>query len=128
MSVVATADAFLNLFICLVMINIYNYSDAKKEKFLLRAAFYLGLGFLTKGLAILAVTGPTSLLYFLIIKKLDRFFSAVFNVKAWIVFGLIVAPWFLVLFLREGASSLEYLLLGQSFGRFSETMESHSGN
>ena len=35
MSVVATADAFLNLFICLVMINIYNYSDIKKEKFLL---------------------------------------------------------------------------------------------
>ena len=31
MSVVATADAFLNLFICLVMINIYNYSDTKKK-------------------------------------------------------------------------------------------------
>ena len=68
MSVVATADAFLNLFICLVMINIYNYSDTKKEKFLLGAAFYLGLGFLTKGFAILAIIGPASLLYFLIIK------------------------------------------------------------
>jgi hypothetical protein len=128
MSVVATADAFLNLFICLVMINIYNYSDTKKEKFLLGAAFYLGLGFLTKGFAILAIIGPASLLYFLIIKKLDRFFSAIFNAKAWIIFGLIVVPWFLVLFLREGASSIEYLLLGQSFGRFSDTMESHSGS
>ena len=58
MSVVATADAFLNLFICLVMINIYNYSDTKKEKFVLGAAFYLGLGFLTKGFAILAIIGP----------------------------------------------------------------------
>ncbi len=128
MSVVATADAFLNLFICLVMINIYNYSDTKKEKFLLGAALYLGLGFLTKGFAILAIIGPASLLYFLIIKKLDRFFSAIFNAKAWIIFGLIVVPWFLVLFLREGASSIEYLLLGQSFGRFSDTMESHSGS
>lgn len=128
MSVVATADAFLNLFICLVMVSLYKFSQHNNERDLLLAALFVGLGFLTKGFAILAVTGPAALLYFLLTQKLNTFFSAIMNMKAWFIFLLIAAPWFTVLYLREGAESIQYLLLGQSFGRFSDTMESHSGS
>ena len=86
MSVVATADAFLNLFICLVMVSLYKFSQHNNERDLLLAALFVGLGFLTKGFAILAVTGPAALLYFLFTQKLNTFFSAIMNMKAWYIF------------------------------------------
>ena len=65
MSSAATADAFLNLFITLLMINLFNYSIKKDDKLLILSGIYVALGFLTKGLTIIAICGTVSLIYFL---------------------------------------------------------------
>ena len=126
-STVATADAFLNLFITLGLIGLYKYSINQEQKYLNSAAIYIAIGFLIKGLAIIAIAGPTFLIYCLLSNKTIHFFKAVISGAAWIRFLLIVCPWFVVLYLRTDIGSIQYLLLGQSFGRFSEAMENHSG-
>ena len=69
MSFAATADAFLNLFITLLMINLFNYSLKKDDKLLIWSGIYVALGFLTKGLTIIAICGPVTFVYFLLKKS-----------------------------------------------------------
>ena len=127
-SFVATADAFLNLFITLALLNIYSYVKNQKQNHLNNTAIFISVGFLIKGFAILAITGPIFLIYCFITKNIKLFFKAALSGSAWIRFLIIVCPWFLILYLRTDLESLQYLLFGQSFGRFSDVMESHTGS
>ena len=127
-SFVATADAFLNLFITLALLAIYSYVKNQKQNHLNNAAIFISIGFLIKGFAILAITGPIFLIYCFITKNIKLFFKAALSGSAWIRFLIIVCPWFLILYLRTDLESLQYLLFGQSFGRFSDVMESHTGS
>ena len=127
-SSVATADAFLNLFITLSLISLYKFTINQEQKYLNSTAIFIGIGFLIKGFAIIAIAGPVFLIYCLLSNKKILFLKAAISSAAWIRFLLIVCPWFVVLYLRTDIGSIQYLLLGQSFGRFSEAMENHSGN
>ncbi|MDC2989468.1 glycosyltransferase family 39 protein, partial [Gammaproteobacteria bacterium] len=127
-SFAATADAFLNLFITLALINLYKFEEQKKNKFLNFATTYIALGFLTKGFAIVAICGLVFLFYCFFNRKLNSFFSAIFNLKAWVIFTIIVSPWFVYLYMQTNSESVMYMLFGQSFGRFTNTFENHSGS
>mgnify|MGYP005731010297 FL=1 len=65
-SFAATADAFLNLFITLLMIEIYEYANKQKDAHLIKAAFFVAIGFLLKGLTIIAIGGMVALILSLI--------------------------------------------------------------
>ncbi len=127
-SFAATADAFLNLFITLALINLYKFEEQKKNKFLNFAAVWIALGFLTKGLAIVAICGLVFLFYCLLCRKLNLFFLAVLNLKAWAIFIIIVSPWFVYLYTQTSSEAVIYMLFGQSFGRFSNPFENHGGS
>ena len=47
--------------------------------------------------------------------------------KPWAIFFLIIIPWTAVILLRLDFDAFVYLFFGQSFGRFSNTFESHTG-
>lgn len=126
-SFAATADAFLNLFITLLMINLFNYSIERDDKLLIWSGIYVALGFLTKGLTIIAICGTVSFIYYLSRKQFLTFLGVLFNWKAWLAFTILTLPW-LIFILREiNISDLHYLFYGQTFGRFVNTFEKHDG-
>ena len=127
-SFAATADAFLNLFITLTLINLYKFEEQKKNKFLNLAAAWIALGFLTKGFAIFAICGLAFLFYCFFNRKINSFFSAILNIKAWAIFLIIVSPWLVYLYMQTSSEAVMYMLFGQSFGRFSNAFENHSGS
>ena len=101
-SFAATADALLNLFITLLMISLFDYSEKKEDKFLIWAGIFVALGFLTKGLTIIAIGGMVALLYFIYQRKLRVFFSIIFSWKAWLAFFLVVSPWLVLIIQNLG--------------------------
>ena len=127
-SFAATADAFLNLFITLALINLYKFEEQKKNKYLNLAAAWIALGFLTKGFAIVAICGLVFLFYCFFNRKLNSFLSAILNIKAWAIFIIIVSPWLVYLYMQTSSEAVMYMLFGQSFGRFSNAFENHSGS
>ena len=127
MSFAATADAFLNLFITLLMINLFNYSLKKDDKLLIWSGIYVALGFLTKGLTIIAICGSVTFVYFLLKKQLLNYLMVLLNWKAWFAFAIIVLPWFIFILKEIDINNLNYLFFGQSFGRFTNTFEGHEG-
>ena len=116
MSFAATADAFLNLFITLLMINLFNYSLKKDDKLLIWSGIYVALGFLTKGLAIIAICGPVTFVYFLLKRQLLNYLMVLLNWKAWFAFAIIVLPWFIFILKEIDINNLNYLFFWQSFG------------
>ena len=126
-SFAATADALLNLFITLLMISLFDYSEKKEDKFLIWAGIFVALGFLTKGLTIIAIGGMVALLYFIYQRRLRVFFSIVFSWKAWLAFFLVVSPWLVLIIQNLGPGELNYLFFDQTFGRFTNTFEKHDG-
>ena len=126
-SFAATADAFLNTLISLTFISLYKYSKNEKASHLNNAAIFIGIGFLVKGLTIVFLAGAIFFLYLLFIGQIKIFFKAIMSYKPWAIFFLIIIPWTAVIFLRLDFDAFSYLFLGQSFGRFSNTFESHTG-
>ena len=126
-SFAATADALLNLFITLLMISLFDYSEKKEDKFLIWAGIFVALGFLTKGLTIIAIGGMVALLYFIYQRRLRVFFSIIFSWKAWLAFFLVVSPWLVLIIQNLGPGELNYLFFDQTFGRFTNTFEKHDG-
>jgi 4-amino-4-deoxy-L-arabinose transferase-like glycosyltransferase len=123
----ATADAFLNVFITLLMINLFNYSLKNDDNLLVWSGIYVAFGFLTKGLTIIAICGTVSLIYFLLIRQISNFFKILFSWRAWLAFSLIVLPWFISILREMNFSDLNYLFFGQTIGRFTNTFEGHEG-
>lgn len=126
-SFAATADALLNLFITLLMINLFDYSERKEDRFLIWSGIFVALGFLVKGLTIIALGGMVALLYFIYQRKLRIFFSIIFSWKAWLAFIIVAFPWLVLIIQNLGTSELTYLFFGQTFGRFTNTFEKHDG-
>ena len=49
-------------------------------------------------------------------------------VQAWTIFIIIVSPWLVYLYMQTSSEAVMYMLFGQSFGRFSNAFENHSGS
>ena len=126
-SFATTADAFLNCLISLTFISLYKYSQYEKASHLNNAAIFIGLGFLAKGLTIVFLAGTIFFLYLLFIGQIKIFFKAIMSYKPWAIFFLIIIPWTTLILLRLDFDAFAYLFLGQSFGRFTNIFESHTG-
>jgi 4-amino-4-deoxy-L-arabinose transferase-like glycosyltransferase len=127
----AVADALLNLFISLAFFEIYRWyleSDPKAARTVLwRAYLWMGLGFLTKGPVAVFFPAVASLLFFWSEGALARWRSAVLAPSGWLVFLLVAGPWYLAIYLDDGAGFFESFFLKHNAGRFGGAIHGHSG-
>ena len=99
------------------MISLFDYSEKREDRFLIWSGIFVALGFLTKGLTIIAISGMVALLYFIYQRKLRIFFSIIFSWKAWLAFFLVISPWLVLIIQSLGLGELNYLFFGQTFGQ-----------
>lgn len=135
----AVADALLNLFIALTLFEIYRYfldpDRTDDRRTILRAYFWMGLGFLTKGPVALAFPALVGLFFFLSelrwsksgLELLRRGFDAFFSPLGWLVFLLVAGPWYLAIYLDSGAGFFQSFFLEHNLGRFGHAMHGHGG-
>jgi hypothetical protein len=123
----ATADALLNLFLTGTLFSLYFNFLTKQTRYLIAAAFFAGLGFLTKGPIALLIPVAVSLFYCLWNGKLQQWITTILNPTAWLVFLSVGLPWYIVNYLKAGPAFIEGFIGIHNIGRFTQAMESHSG-
>jgi 4-amino-4-deoxy-L-arabinose transferase-like glycosyltransferase len=124
----ATADALLNLFIALTLLDIIRYFQ--RPDFVVRNRVYvwIGLGILTKGPVAIVVPFAVSLLYVAIQKRWHDWLRAVFNPLGWVIMLAIALPWYVLEYQAQGQAFIDGFFLKHNVGRFSDTMEGHGGS
>jgi 4-amino-4-deoxy-L-arabinose transferase-like glycosyltransferase len=123
----ATADALLNLFLAGGLFCLYLYLTESKRHFLILAAACAGFGFITKGPFALLMLAVVSLLFSLWSGRFRLWLGMFRQPAAWATFLLIGAPWYLVLYLKQGTGFFENFLGTHNVGRFVSAMEGHQG-
>lgn len=152
----ATADALLNLFLALSLLDLWrwfqqqpnlsfrasarNLPDEERvasEKIphsvrndrllLLRVYLWIGLGLLTKGPVAVALPVMVVLPFAALTGRWREVARAAFFFPGWLVTLAVFLPWAVLLTLRDGGDFFTHFLLDHNVGRFSSTMESHGG-
>lgn len=131
----AVADALLNLFIALAFFDIYRYRLARLENaprapgLLWRIAVWLGLGFLTKGPVAIVFPLLVSLLHALTMgwREIKLWLGAVFEPRGWLVILAVAGPWYLAIYLDNGAGFFQSFFLKHNLGRFNGVIHGHAG-
>jgi 4-amino-4-deoxy-L-arabinose transferase-like glycosyltransferase len=123
----AVADALLNLFIALAFFDIYRYRLAHKRGTLLRVYLWLGLGFLTKGPVAVFFPLVVSFLFFASLKDLRTWVAAVFAPLGWLIFIAVAGPWYLAIYLDDGAGFFRSFFMEHNIGRYGGVKHGHAG-
>jgi len=132
----ATADALLNLFLALALFEIYRWyawhryagpRDGPGGWILLRAYWWMGLGFLTKGPLAVFFPFVVSLLFFVSQRALGDWLRAVSDPRGWALFLAVTVPWHLAIYWDSGAGFFESFFLRHNLGRFGAPMQGHEG-
>ncbi len=134
----AVADALLNLFIALAFFEIYRFyahpapqshssGPDPARRFVWRAYLWMGLGFLTKGPVAVFFPVVVSFLFFWSEGALERWMRALLAPLGWLIFVLVAGPWYLAIYLDDGAGFFESFFLKHNAGRFGGAMHGHSG-
>jgi len=124
----ATADALLNLWLTLTLLDVYRYYAGPSRPVLLRVYLWMSLGFLTKGPVAVALPLLVSLIFFVWSGQWRRWLSAVFYPPGWAVFLAVALPWYVLEYQAQGRAFFDAFFLKQNLGRFSGTMEQHGGS
>lgn len=123
----ATADSLLNLFIVITQIQLYFYLTNHKKTHLTFAAIAAGLGFMTKGPVAVLIPFLTILAFTVSERRWGDFIKVITSVNAWLIFVLIAFPWYVWITYVEGLGFIKGFIFEHNIGRFSQSMESHSG-
>lgn len=124
----ATADALLNCFLAGSLLSLFRYLWYEEKSALYWATFFTALGTLTKGPIAIAVPAITAFLFCLTTPSVfGRCLSILINWRAWLIFLLVVLPWPLMLYLKEGGEFFYRFFFEHNLGRYGEAMEGHSG-
>ena len=124
----ATADALLNLCLAAAGTAAWRWLDGRRQAWLYLAWIAMALGFLSKGPVALIIPGGTLAVYCLLARDGQALRHFFLDVRAWGVFIVVAAPWFIVLTWRDGPGFLEGFFLKHNLGRFSHAMENHRGS
>lgn len=124
----ATADALLNLFLVLAMLDIFRDFQAPSSARKIRVFLWMGLAVLTKGPIGVVIPLLTSILFYGLEKQLKPWWQAVLCYKGWIVFLAVVLPWYVLEYLDQGQAFIDGFILKHNVSRFSDTMEGHGGS
>lgn len=123
----ATADALLNLLLAASLMSVYLYQREGRRVWLYAAAAAMGLGFLTKGPVAVAIPAGVSLLYCASRGEWRIWLRLAADWRAWGLFLLIAAPWYVVQYAREGEGFFLSFFLRHNLGRFRQPLEGHGG-
>ncbi len=127
----AVADALLNLFIALAFFEIYRFyareGAGRQSAPVLRAWLWMGFGFLAKGPVAVFFPAVASLLFFWSQGALARWRTAVLSPLGWLLFLLVAGPWYLAIYLDDGAGFFQSFFLKHNAGRFGGAMHGHGG-
>ncbi|NTU92562.1 MAG: glycosyltransferase family 39 protein [Chlorobiaceae bacterium] len=124
----AIADALLNCCLAVTMFAIYRYWRDRRRSSIYVAFAAMGLGVLTKGPVAILIPVATSFLFFLLERDLKAWFRAVLNPTAIGLFLVIVLPWYTLEYLDQGQAFIDGFIMKHNVGRFSGSMEGHSGS
>jgi len=124
----AIADALLNCCLAVTMFAIYRYQRDKKRLSVYIAFTAMGLGVLTKGPVAVLIPLGSSLLFFLAERDLRSWFRALLNPTAIALFLVIVLPWYVMEYIDQGDAFIQGFFMKHNVGRFSGSMEGHSGS
>ena len=123
----AIADALLNLLVAASLLALYLHLQEGAKWWLYLAAATTALGVLSKGPVAVVIPASVSLLYCLSRRDFMTWLGLIASPVAWGIFLLVVSPWYVAQYLREGDAFLEGFLFKHNLGRFNETMEGHGG-
>lgn len=123
----ATADALLNLFLAASFFDIYRWYLARERGTLLRVYLWMGLGFLTKGPVAVFFPLIVSFLFFFSERSSKDWMRAVFYPSGWALFLAVALPWYIAIYLDNGAGFFESFFLRHNLGRFGASMHGHAG-
>lgn len=123
----ATADSLLNLFIVATQLFLYLFFTQQQSKYIYLATIASALGFLTKGPVAIVLPLLTSIAFVITDKKWSLLWQILKTWRAWLIFSLIALPWYFWITYVEGVGFLKGFILEHNIGRFSSSMESHSG-
>ncbi len=124
MSKAAIADPMLYFFVVGAFINFWNYQKYDKSKNLYLFTICNALGFLTKGPVILLLSAVW--IVALAFKRKKIIWSWIHPIQI-LLFLAIAAPWFILSYQKIGIQALNEFFLDHNVGRFSQSMEGHSG-
>ena len=123
----ATADALLNLWLAASLLSLYLYLREQRRLWLYVAAAATGLGFLTKGPVAVAIPAAVSLLYCGSRGEWRIWLRLATDWRAWTLFALVALPWYVALYLRDGADFVQGFILRHNLERFQRPLEGHQG-
>jgi 4-amino-4-deoxy-L-arabinose transferase-like glycosyltransferase len=123
----ATADALLNLLLAASMMSLYLHLREGRRLWLYAAAAAMGLGFLTKGPVAVAIPAGVSLLYCAGRGEWRAWSRLATDWRAWGLFLLIAAPWYVIQYLREGEGFFLSFFGRHNLDRFQRPLEGHGG-
>jgi len=123
----AITDALLNLFIALSMLAIFNYTRRPNPVTVRWIFVWMGLGVLTKGPIAVLFPVVVSFIWYAWNRELKSWFRIAFRPLPWLLFLIIVLPWYGLEYRAHGQAFIDDFILKQNVHRFTSTMEGHGG-
>lgn len=123
----ATADALLNLFLALAMLDIYRNYESPSTAKKMRVYLWMGLAVLTKGPVGIIIPLIVSLLFYAWEKRMTAWWQAILCYRGWVIFLSVVLPWYILEYVDQGQAFIDGFILKHNVSRFSSTMEGHGG-
>lgn len=149
----AIADAVLNVFLTLLMFDMWRYFHsiqhahttrttmpvktaipAKEWMFFkhniltIRIYLWMALATLTKGPVAIAVPLVVSLIYLLSSRAPFAFYRAYIHPIGWLTYIAVVSPWLYAVYLSQGSGFFEGFIIEHNIKRFTSTRENHGGS
>lgn len=124
----ATADALLNLWLTLAMLDAWRHLESREKAPLRLMYLWIALGALTKGPIALAIPAIVTLLYCLSRRELGLWLRAVLDPLGWLILIGIAAPWYWAIYRIHGQAFIDGFIMKHNVGRFSGAMEGHGGS
>lgn len=124
----AIADALLNCCLALSMFSIYRHFVDRSRVRVFMAFAAIGIGVLAKGPIAILIPTAVSFLFFLSMRDLKGWFRAVLNPAAIVLMLAIVLPWYILEYQAQGQAFIDGFFMKHNVGRFSGSMEGHSGS
>lgn len=123
----ALTDALLNLFIALSMLAIIDYTHRPNPVTVRWIFVWMGLGVLTKGPIAVLIPVVVSFAGYAWNRELKSWFRVAFRPLPWLLFLVIVLPWYVLEYLAHGQAFIDDFILKHNVHRFTSTMEGHGG-
>jgi len=123
----ATADAILNLLIAATAFDIWRYFESGSRPAVWRSYLWMGLGVLCKGPVAIAIPLAASFAFAASTRRWRDWFSALFDLRGWVIFLAVVLPWGISCWLADDGDFIRHFLLDHNLQRYDSTLQGHGG-